>query len=138
MKPSKQIEAEVRRLAEAFANRDPAIFETLSKQAGVLGIGSDPKEWLEGRERIVEVFGPQMVNMPRFRFDTHRLAAYEQGDVGWAALDGTWAFPDHPKMEDLSTRLTLVYEREEGNWKMVLMETAFAFPDERVFAGMAG
>lgn len=138
MQVSKEIEAEVQQLVADFTNKDMAFFDRISHQSGTLGIGSDPKEWLEGHAKISEVFGGQMKNMPPFEFRAHRVAAYEQGDVGWAALDATWAFPSFPKMQDLSTRVTLVFEREAGAWKMVLFQTAFAFPDEEVFAGMAG
>lgn len=137
MKPSEQIEAEVHRLETDFRNRDLAFFDRVSRQPGVLGIGSDPKEWLAGHERLTEVFGGQMETMPPFEFTTRQVAAYEEGDVGWAAIDASWSFPSFPKMDPLATRITLVFHREDGEWKIVLFQTSFAFPDEEVFKGMA-
>ncbi|MEJ2288039.1 MAG: nuclear transport factor 2 family protein [Deinococcales bacterium] len=137
MKPSKQIEAEVRQLETDFRNRDLSFFDRVSRQPGVLGIGSDPKEWFPSHERLTEVFGTQMENMPPFEFTTHKVAAYEEGDVGWAAMDATWSFPSSPKMDPLATRITLVFNREDGAWKIVLFQTSFAFPDADVFRGMA-
>lgn len=135
MKRSKEIEAEVRRLEQDFRNKDVGLFDRVSRQSGVLGIGSDPKEWFESHEELTQVFGKQMSRMPSFEFTTKRTAAYEEGDVGWAAVDATWTFP---KMDPLSTRLTLVFHREGGAWKIVLLQTSFAFPDEEVFKGMGG
>ncbi|MEJ2078446.1 MAG: nuclear transport factor 2 family protein [Acidobacteriota bacterium] len=137
MKPSKAIEAEVRRLETDFTNRDTSFFDRVSRQDGVLGIGSDPREWLSGHAKIIEVFGNQMKNMPPFEFSTHKVAAFEEGDVGWAAIDATWSFPSFPEMDPLSTRITLVFHREATEWKIVLFQTSFAFPDEDVFKGMA-
>lgn len=137
MKPSKEIEAEVRRLETDFKTRNLAFFDRVSRQAGVLGIGSDPQEWFASHDQLTEVFGKQMSQMPPFEFTTTRVAAYEEGDVGWAAMEATWAFPSFPKMEPLTARVTFVFHREGGEWKIVLFQTSFAFPDEDVFKGMA-
>lgn len=136
MKPSKTIEAEARRLETDFRNKDLSFFDRVSRERGVLGIGSDPKEWLAGHDTIKDVFGKQMAQMPPFEFSVKEVAAYEEGDVGWAAMDATWSFPSFPKMDPLSTRVTLVFHRESGEWKIVLFQTSFAFPDEEVFKGM--
>lgn len=135
MQPSQDIRAEIDRLMKGFRDRDMAFFDAVSRQPGVLGIGSDPKEWLEGHERIREVFGGQMSGMPAFEFATRHVAAYERGDVGWGVVDGTWTFP---KTQPLATRVTFVFEREEGGWKVVQFETTFAFPDEGVFRSADG
>lgn len=72
-----------------FTNEDPSLFDRASRQDGVLGIGSDPKAWLPGHDKVTEVFGSPMKdptkNMPPFAFPVKEVAACEEVFRGLAA-----------------------------------------------------
>lgn len=98
---------------------------------GILVIGTDPGDWVEGRERWIVVReamrgtiweGVKLVPGPEPR-------GYRQGPLGWVN--------DRPAivMEDGTTipaRLTGVVREEEGVWRFVHVHLSVAVPDEEV------
>ena len=59
-----------------------------SRQEGVLAIGTDPMEWIEGFEPILRVCR-QMARMGPMEVKAGNLKAYSEGTVGWASDSAT-------------------------------------------------
>jgi ketosteroid isomerase-like protein len=53
---------------------------------------------------------------------------YEEGSMGWVADRPRLAMPDGT----ISTRLTGVLRREEGEWRLVHIHLSVSVPDEEV------
>ncbi|MBN2204188.1 MAG: nuclear transport factor 2 family protein [Thermoleophilia bacterium] len=70
----------------------------------------------------------------RFETESPRIAAgtpiaCEEGGLAWAVAEPTFHFSDGYAVE---TRLTAVFHRDEGQWKLVHMLVCAGVPDEEV------
>jgi len=83
---------------------------------------------------VARAASAEQTQRPPSTFTIDRLAAMEEGGVGWAAVDATWQVQG---MEPVTTRLTFVFHREDGAWKAVLQQTAVAVPNEKIFVPVA-
>lgn len=106
------------RFSEAMANGDAAfITGLLSREGGVLGIGTDPAEWWTGYDDLVRAFRVQMEEMGGgLPYAAGDPQAYEEGPVGWVADKASMHLPGAPA---IPVRLTAVFRREEEAWRMV-------------------
>ncbi len=57
------------------------------------------------------------------------LRGYEHGDVGWA--DGTGTF-EHDG-ESVEVRISAVFLREKGDWRMVQNHASIGVPNDHMF-----
>jgi hypothetical protein len=100
---------------------------------GVLVIGTDPGDWLEGREQWIAA----RKALTEGRWEGLRLEAgeqhhgYEEGSMGWVA--------DRPSIvmangTAIPARLTGVVREEEGEWRFVHVHLSVGVPDEEVVA----
>lgn len=116
VRPSDELAAVLRRMFDAFERHDVETMRALlSDGEETLVVGSDVDEWLEGFEAI-EVFAAQVTEMPGLKVTIHRLNAFEDGAVGWAAADTT------TELDSGATarfRYTAVFRLEGGVWKVV-------------------
>ncbi len=92
--------------------------DLMSRDQGVLGIGTDTDEWWSGFVTIERVFTAQLSELRRagVRIKPGDPQCYQEGDVGWGADRGRILLPNgqqHP------LRLTAVFRREGNAWKMV-------------------
>ena len=95
----------------AFAER------SLSRQAGLLVIGTDPREWWPGYGLAAERFAAQIRELGgQLRAVPGDLQGYREGSVGWAVDQPTFHLPDGTA---LALRLTAVFRREAGEWRCV-------------------
>lgn len=113
---SAELAAVLKRIVVAFESRDVATARSLLSQADdTLVLGTDAMEWWYGVEGY-ELFAAHVEVTPEFRWTIHRLDAFEEGSVGWAAADTTVAYASgmtaHP-------RITAVFHLEEGVWRVV-------------------
>jgi hypothetical protein len=98
---------------------------------GVLVIGTDPGDWLEGREQWLAAREALMGGM----WEGLRLEAgeephgYEEGSMGWVADRPSIVMADGTT---ISTRLTSVVHQEEGEWRFVHVHLSVGVPDEEV------
>lgn len=116
------------RWMEAWSNGDLGFFERhFSRQDGVLVIGTDPEEWWVGYETIIEVLGTQIEEMAGISVVGSDPQAYSEGTVGWAAEHLTFKLPDGTEMP---ARFTLVFHREDGDWKFVQIHGSFGIANE--------
>jgi ketosteroid isomerase-like protein len=113
---------------QALSDGDaPAIERLISREAGVLNIGTDPEEWWAGHDTVAGVFKTQMEEMGGgFPIEAGDPQAYAKGDVGWVA--------DRPKLKlpdgEVPFRITTVFQKEGGEWRIVLNHASFGVKNE--------
>ncbi len=85
MNPSAEIRDAVLRFYEAVATGDVSTLERLiSRERGVLAIGSDPNEWWAGYDAIQQAFKAQFQETGARQVHPGDLNAFVEGTVGWA------------------------------------------------------
>lgn len=130
MKKSDELRTLTLESYNAFEKGDYTFFERhTSKEDGVLAIGSDPEEWWAGYDTITRVFKAQMQEMGGFVLADADPQAFSEGSVGWVA--------DYPKMRlpdgtEIPFRITAVYQKENGAWKMVQWHGSIGMPNEEM------
>lgn len=128
MKPSNELKELTQRGLEAFATEGLGFFtRRISKQEGVLAIGTDPSEWWSGHKQIADIFTAQSEAMQGMAIVGSTPLAYSAGDVGWAADRPTFRLPDGTEMP---FRLTIVYHQEDGEWKVVQWHASLGVSNE--------
>jgi ketosteroid isomerase-like protein len=98
---------------------------------GVVVIGSDPGQWVEGREQWIAAREALVHAMEGLRFEAgEEPHGYEEGSMGWVADRPRVVLPDG---NAISTRLTgVVRQEEEGEWRFVHVHISVGVPDEEV------
>jgi hypothetical protein len=95
-----------------------------SRQDGVLSIGTDPNEWWEGYGDIIESRKQSV-----FQVEAGDPKAYCEGTVGWIADRITFKGSDGTKVP---FRLTAVFHKENGEWKIVQQHVSIGVPNEEL------
>ena len=122
-------------LSEAHSRPDASFIERhVSSQEGVLSIGSDPKEWIEG-EQVLEIFKQALQeavirSSPSEEEFVRELDAFVEGTVGWASSRFRWMSKDG---NEIPMRWTAVFHLEDGEWKMAQAHASVGVPNEEVF-----
>lgn len=100
------------RLYDSFGSGDPSVWtDTLGDD--VVGIGTDPDEWWEGRDIIVKVGSAQVEQMSAAGMSVQPGTArvFDSGDVVWAVDQPTLHLRDGATVP---MRFTLVATRHGG------------------------
>lgn len=122
MQRSSELEQSTLELVEAMAKGDIQNWNRwISQHADSLGIGTDPREWWEGRSTVQQAFETQLAEMGQMQFEVERLKAYTHGDSGWSAIQGLWKLADGTQV---SIRQSFVFVREDGGWRWVHMHAS--------------
>ncbi len=128
MEPSSSITASLTSLFEAVTSGDgDAIAQQTTAGPGLVFIGTDPDEWFEDLAPVRAMLeaqagaGVTVCHGP--------IKAYEEGTVGWAADQGHFVLPDG---SEVPFRVTAVFHREDGSWKLVQEHASVAMPNEEV------
>ncbi len=118
MERAPELEDVVRRWYAAIAAGEGAFAERgLSRHAGLLVVGTDPREWWVGYGTAAARFATQIQELGgQLRAVPGDLHAYREGSVGWAADQPTFHLPEGTA---LALRLTAVFRQEEGEWRCV-------------------
>jgi hypothetical protein len=115
MRESASVADEARRFLEAFERADRAALDALlSHEPGLLLIGSHG-QWMTDRIFILDALVNES-GRTRPSILAGPLAAYEGGDLAWAAGNLTWTYPDGRSFE---YRWTVVLHRSGGEWRIV-------------------
>lgn len=116
---------------ERFSGSDPGAFgEFISTDADAWVIGTDWGQWEIGHDRWIAAFETQMEQMPGLKLQAgDRLMGYEEGSIGWAADQPSLVLPDGT---EVPLRLTAVFRREGGGWKIVTAHFSFGVPDAKL------
>jgi hypothetical protein len=63
------------------------------------------------------------------------VKAYEEGTVGWAADQGHFLLPDG---SEVPFRITAVFHREDGDWRLVQEHASVAVSNEEAIGESLG
>jgi hypothetical protein len=132
MRRSAEVRDTLLRFYEVFPAGDPERFAQIIAQQdeGVLVIGTDPAQWTEGREQWLAAREAVVRAMEGLRFEAgEEPRGYEEGSMGWVNDRPRAVLPDG---NAISTRLTGVVHREEGEWRLVHIHISVGVPDEEV------
>ena len=131
MQSSNEIKAVVQQFYAAMASGKATEFEKLlSREAGTLVIGTDPREWWSGYDVISHFYGLQIVEMGgKVQFEDSHIEAFSEGSVGWAADHATLVLNDGTR---IPFRGTCVVHREEDGWKLVQWHVSVGAVNEEV------
>ena len=128
---SSEIEQVLHDIIGAMARSDlDAIEQRTSREACVVGIGSDPAEWTEGHDQLIQLMRESLPEAEfQLRATLDDVTGFREGDVGWAAGRGSFAVGD----QHVGVRLTAVLHRENGDWRVVQTHASIGVPNDRMF-----
>ncbi len=133
MKPSREVRDLVLGLLHDWANADPNWIELISRSDGAVGIGTDPAEFWVGGPQIRAIAKRQMEEIGRFKIEPGPILAFEEGAFGWASNQCTATFGEGTLLD---FRMTFVFHREDGDWKIVQMHVSHARPNLAEMLGL--
>jgi ketosteroid isomerase-like protein len=128
MDQSAELRDVMTRFYDALSSGDLSFFDRhFSQSETVRGIGTDPDEWWQGAD-VVRVWKEQLAamggSMPLVPGD---LEAYAEGSVGWVADRAALKLPDG---NEVPLRVTVVFHKEDGEWKLVQSHASIGVPNE--------
>ena len=114
---------------DAFNSGDVSnVDERISHNEGVLGIGTDSREWwLEGAVINALKAQPPEMHAAGLRFEPGDIQAHREGSVAWFADQPTLKMPDGG---EVPMRLTAVCHQENGSWAMVQFHLSIGMSNE--------
>src|SRR5207244_2248129 len=99
MKPSTQVKDTILRFYDEFSRADAgAMIGLVSREPGVVAIGTDPLEWWDDHDRIHKVWETQLKELGGAKLVAGDPQAREEGSVGWAADRPTLRLADGTDM----------------------------------------
>jgi hypothetical protein len=115
MQASTELADVLRRIYAAVSDGDETtLMQAVSTSDGLVFIGTDPDEWFDDTTSVRNMLKAQAEAGVRVR--PGPIAAFEEGTVGWVADQGVFVLPDD---SEVPFRITGVFHREDGEWKMV-------------------
>ena len=134
--PSPEIEQVLRDTLDALSRSDiEEIGRRTSRDPCVVGIGSDPAEWAEGYENLMQIWGestPEAELGVKVGLDD--VTGFREGSVGWAAGHGYFELEG----KRVPVRMTAVLHQEDGEWKAVQTHASIGVPNDRMLDAMFG
>ena len=88
-------------------------------------IGTDPKEWWRGYDKIVTSLQKLWSKKKAFKTTIGEIQAFREGTVGWFDYTIIWKFLND---SELPFRITGVLHQENDEWKFVQMKFRKALP----------
>lgn len=132
MQPSPAIREIQLSWVQATMARDLAsVLALWSNEPGIMGIGTDPSEWLTTRAAIEQLERAALGGASRPMPDDLEIVAFEEGTVGWANMRYTAKLPNGGSF---LSRWTVIYHREGGQWKGVNGHVSVGVPDGKVMS----
>src|SRR5262245_30518451 len=127
MERSPDVAAATERLYEAMSTGDAeTAMSLLSSADGALLIGTDPGEWLTDHDEMRALFAAQTGAGVKVRSGGD-MQAYEEGSIGWVADQAAFVLPDG---SEVPFRMTAVWRRHDGDWKIIQSHASIAMPNE--------
>jgi hypothetical protein len=129
MKRLREVEDLTRKIYDGLRHGDvDTITETISREDGLVWVGTDPKEWWTSHETMVRVFRDQLKAIGSFDLVDTDPHGYGEGDVGWVA--------DQPALRlaagaDIPLRVTALAHREAGAWRFVQWHVSIGVSNEK-------
>lgn len=114
--------------ATSSLNHGASLEVLLSSFPDVSVIGTDPNDWLVGRDAVGAALGQlQEVNGVRFERTAGEPVAWTAGETGWIIDRPMYSLPGGPSAQ---VRTTIICHRENGVWKVVHQHTSIGIPTE--------
>jgi ketosteroid isomerase-like protein len=130
MNPSDELKKTLLRLYESESSGDIGALEgLLSHREDVLTIGTDPGEWWLGYSTIHRIFSAQSQEMAGVTIKAGEISAFEEGSVGWASDQARIQLPGG---HEIPMRVTTVFHKEEGDWKIVQQHVSVGVPNSEL------
>jgi ketosteroid isomerase-like protein len=131
---SPEVEQVVRDMLDAVAESDvETIGRQTSREAGVVGIGSDAAEWAEGYDEIMRIWSESTPDAELgVKIGLDDVKGYREGSVGWAAGRGYFELEGNR----VPVRMTVVLHEEDGEWKAVQSHASIGVPNDRMLDEM--
>ncbi len=127
--PSPEVVAVLRRMAQAFQDRDINTLRNFYSQSPFLrGIGSAADEFWDAKTSL-PILEVQLEEMPAYEFSLDHVEAYELGDVAWGVVIAEFALVDGTTF---SMRFSGVFVIEDGLWRCVQHHTSIPVDDEEL------
>ena len=132
MEQSDELRDLTKRFYEATATGDLSFFDRhVSHQEGVVFVGTDPDEWWESFEALREAMRAQSEAMGGMQIVPGELQAYREGNVGWVVdRDASFRLTDGTQ---IPFRSTVVFRREDGEWRVVHSHSSIGVRNEEMF-----
>jgi hypothetical protein len=128
MERSTELAALLQSIYTAVSNGDAdTLSQSLTARDGLLFIGTDPNEWYDDAADVKTMLTAQASAGVTVRGGD--IVAYEEGTVGWVADRGAFILPDGGESP---FRITAVFHRENGHWKLVQEHASVAASNEQV------
>ncbi len=126
MERSPVLEDQLDRLYAAFSGGDgDAMASMTTGRDGLVFIGTDPDEWFEEVGEVRTMLESQAG--AGLTVEHGRPVAFEEGTVGWVADRGHFVLPDGGRVP---FRITAVFHREDGGWRLVQEHASVAVSNE--------
>lgn len=126
MERSTEIAATLQSIYTAVSDADAdSLTNVLSGRDGLVFIGTDPDEWFDDTSTIKAMLSAQAAAGVKVR--AGNILAFEEGTVGWVADQGTFVMPDSA---EIPFRITAVFHRENGTWRLVQEHASIAVTNE--------
>lgn len=130
MNPSVELKQILLRLYESKSVGDVDTLERLiSHREDVLAIGTDPGEWWIGYTTIDRILRAQSKEMGKVIIKAGEISAFEEGTVGWASDKAKMQLPNG---KEIPVRVTTVFHKEDGEWKIVQQHVSVGVPNSEV------
>jgi hypothetical protein len=129
MEPCDELKQIVLRHYGKFDSGEQAdsIKDTYSLQDGVVIIGNDPNEWIDGGDPLLAWINAG--SSVKAEITVHNLKALSEGSVGWTMDRVTVSFPNDVTVPIRHTR---IFHKEDGVWKMVHLHVSIPVPNESI------
>lgn len=111
--------------AAVAAGDGDTIAQLTTGRPGLVFIGTDPDEWFESLAEVRTMLEAQAGAGVTVRGGDP--VAFEEGNVGWVADRGHFLLPDG---SEVPFRMTAVFHREDGAWKLVQEHASVAVANE--------
>jgi adenylate cyclase len=131
MQRSPEIESRTREYYDALSRADAeAVAGFFTSRDGVTLIGTDPEEWWVGHSTIAKIWEAQLGEVGGIGVEGAEPMGYARGDVGWMADRPTLVLGGEMR---IPLRITAVWEREDGTWKVAQWHASIGVPNDETF-----
>ncbi len=122
MEPAPELIAFLEKVLDLAWGARPDIdghLDAWARHEGILFIGPDPEEWIEGIDQFsaaVKIQLPEQSQLGGLTYETDRVIGWKEGSVGWVAWRGRIGVKDSELPE---ARMTAIVHEEGPYWKVV-------------------
>jgi hypothetical protein len=131
MEQSEDVRRLLSSLVETFGTAEMASAFTgaIAAEPGVLMVGTDPAEWWDDPEKLLDAMRAQSTELGGGAATVSHAEGWVQGEIGWGAVKANLVFPDGSAAQ---LRITATLARRPGGWKIVQGHASVGAPNEEI------